>query len=161
MQASEVKVGDRVRVLKYGPFARMEGTVVNRVGGSGDPLFLVEFDTPRVGGHDGYTHYGKLDGVETRWYCDANQLEAVPATKPTVASDLRLTPQAKTVLRHLKKRGSISPAEALIVHGISRLAACIHEIRKRAGYRVATEMRQDEHGHKYASYKLDVPALVH
>lgn len=72
----------------------------------------------------------------------------------SVADDLRLTPQAKTVLRHLKRRGSISPAEALIVHGISRLASCVHEIRK-IGYDVCTDIRHDDHGHKYGTYSFE------
>jgi hypothetical protein len=79
----------------------------------------------------------------------------------TVAADLRLTPQARTVLRHIKTRGHISPAEALIVYGISRLASCIHEIRRRANYVVDCEIRRDAQGHKYANYSLAVPALVH
>jgi hypothetical protein len=41
--------------------------------------------------------------------------------------------------------------EALNVYGIYRLAARIKEIRN-AGYRVLTEMRQDDVGHKYARY---------
>jgi hypothetical protein len=72
----------------------------------------------------------------------------------TIASDLRLTPQAKTVLRHLKKRGSISNMEAMIVYSISRLSSCIHEIRRRAGYNVETVIKKDDHGHKYSHYSL-------
>jgi Helix-turn-helix domain len=73
--------------------------------------------------------------------------------EPSVASDLKLTPQAKTVLLHLKRRGKVSPYEAMMVYGISRLASCIHEIR-RSGYDVFTDMRCDDQGFKYASYKL-------
>ena len=74
-------------------------------------------------------------------------------TNISVANDLRLTPQAKTVLLHLRRKGHVSPAEALIVYGISRLAACIYEIRK-AGYTVDSELRRDAQGHKYTNYKL-------
>lgn len=73
--------------------------------------------------------------------------------QPSVANDLRLKPQAKTILRHLKKCDHISPAQALIVYGISRLAPCIYEIRS-VGYDVITEMKEDAQGHKYASYRL-------
>ncbi len=73
--------------------------------------------------------------------------------EPSIASDLRLTPQAKTILRHLRQGKSISPAEALIVYSISRLASCIHEIRN-IGYMVSTEIRKDTRGHKYARYQL-------
>jgi len=72
---------------------------------------------------------------------------------PTIVDDLRLKPQSKTVLRHLRGMKHISPAEALIVYGISRLAACIYDIRK-VGYDVHCEMRQDAQGHKYANYSL-------
>lgn len=76
------------------------------------------------------------------------------ATKsPSIADDLRLTPQAKTVLSHLKKAGPISPAKALVVYGISRLAACIYEIRG-VGYTVNSMFRRDEGGHKYTKYSL-------
>lgn len=83
---------------------------------------------------------------------------SAPASPPSVMADLRLTPQAKTILGHLKRHPDISPGKALLVYGISRLPSCIHEIRKRAGYDVAREMRKDDQGHKYASYKL---ATVH
>lgn len=73
--------------------------------------------------------------------------------RPSIADDLRLTPQAKTVLSHLKRRKHISPTEALAVYSISRLASCIHEIRK-VGYDVRKEMKQDDRGHRYAKYSL-------
>jgi hypothetical protein len=71
---------------------------------------------------------------------------------PSIAKELRLTPQAKTVLRHLERRGTISPMEALVSYSISRLAACIYEIRHKAGHRVVCDIRRDEQGHKYARY---------
>ena len=43
--------------------------------------------------------------------------------------------------------------EALIVHGIYRLAASVHELR-REGFAVFTTMHQDESGKKYARYHL-------
>ena len=64
--------------------------------------------------------------------------------------ELRLKPQARRVLRHLEK-DSISPLEALMVHGIYRLAASIHEIRKE-GFKVFTTMHKDASGKKYARY---------
>jgi hypothetical protein len=64
--------------------------------------------------------------------------------------ELRLKPQSRRVLRHLEK-DSISPMEALIVHGIYRLAACIHDIRKE-GFNVFTTMHKDASGKKYARY---------
>lgn len=72
---------------------------------------------------------------------------------PTLASDLKLPPQARKILAHLKQGKTITPVEALIVYNIYRLSDCIMKIR-RAGHDVQMEMRQDEQGHKYARYKL-------
>ena len=66
--------------------------------------------------------------------------------------ELRLKPQARKILLHLEK-ASISPMEALIVHGIYRLAASVYELR-REGFKVFTTMHQDESGKKYARYHL-------
>lgn len=66
--------------------------------------------------------------------------------------ELRLKPQARRILRHLEK-DSISPMEALMVHGIYRLSASIHEIRKE-GFNVFTRMHKDASGKKYARYYL-------
>lgn len=72
--------------------------------------------------------------------------------QPTIASDLRLTPQAKTVLTHLRNK-TITPMQAIVTYGIARLASCIHEIR-RAGYTVDTEIEHDERGHRFARYRM-------
>lgn len=66
--------------------------------------------------------------------------------------ELRLKPQARRILRHLEK-DSISPMEALLVHGVYRLSASIHEIR-REGFNVFTKMHTDASGKKYARYYL-------
>jgi hypothetical protein len=73
---------------------------------------------------------------------------------PSLAADLRLTPQARTVLAHLRRRPHITPMEALTVYGIPRLASCIHEIRNRAGYVVITENCKDDEGGRYGRYSL-------
>jgi hypothetical protein len=143
---NKFKVGDRVRTVTSSPWwvVGATGTIEGRDG----TIFLVRFD--------------KGEG-DTSWWTDAADMELLTPTvkTPSVADDLRLTPQAKTVLRHLKTRGNVSPAEALIVYGISRLASCIHEIRRKANYNVNCEIRRDAQGHKYANYSLVVPALVH
>lgn len=84
---------------------------------------------------------------------DSWQERFFEAVAPTIANDLRLKPQTKTVLRHLRKGQHISPMQALVVYSISRLAPCIHDIRK-AGYNVSTEVKRDAQGHKYAQYAL-------
>jgi hypothetical protein len=148
MQATNVfKVGDRVHVetgtclLNLGQDYTVERANIR----DEQPRVWV-----RVRCGDGTTSL--LDYPEA-WF-------SLAKAQPTVASDLKLTPQARTVLSHLKKR-SISPMEAMITYGISRLASCIHEIRKRAGYDVETVVKHDEHGHKYARYSLANAATVH
>lgn len=72
----------------------------------------------------------------------------------TLANDLKLPPQAKTILRHLERGKTITPMESLIVYGIYRLSDCIYKIRN-AGHDVLTVDRQDERGKKYGEYKLN------
>ena len=79
--------------------------------------------------------------------------ELVLAEIPSLANDLRITPQARRVLAYLEKGKPISPMKALVELGISRLASCIHEIRA-AGHVVDRELCRDEGGHKYARYTL-------
>jgi hypothetical protein len=72
---------------------------------------------------------------------------------PSIADELRLKPQARKVLAHLKSRHSISPLEAQNVYGVYRLAASIHELRN-AGFIIETQNKKDAAGHKYARYWL-------
>ncbi len=39
--------------------------------------------------------------------------------------------QAESILRHLRRRGTITPIEALQHYGCFRLAARVHDLRKR------------------------------
>lgn len=77
----------------------------------------------------------------------------------TIVTELNLKPQAKTVLAHLRGDGQrrppkhITPMEAMTVYGISRLAACIRELRV-AGYSIHTMLRHDEAGKGYARYTM-------
>lgn len=64
-----------------------------------------------------------------------------------------MTPQAQKVLKHLKRKKSITPLEAIGVYGIYRLAARIFEIRS-AGHDVITLMNKDEQDRPYARYRL-------
>lgn len=65
-----------------------------------------------------------------------------------------MRPQVQTVLKHLETRQSISPMEALVSYGISRLAPAIWELRE-IGYGIETKMKTDEMGHKYARYYIE------
>lgn len=62
-------------------------------------------------------------------------------------------PVNRTVLKHLLRRKSISPLEALMTYGISRLAPAIHDLRS-AGHTIKSEIRKDAKGHRYARYTL-------
>ena len=72
---------------------------------------------------------------------------------PTLASDLALPPQARIILAHLEAGKEITSAKAMLVYHIARLSDCILKIRD-AGHEVITEMRTDEVGARYASYRL-------
>lgn len=67
--------------------------------------------------------------------------------------ELSLKPQARRVLRHMEKKRSITPLEALGVYGVFRLAAVVHDIRK-AGFNVLTDLHTDANGKRYARYSL-------
>jgi hypothetical protein len=73
--------------------------------------------------------------------------------RPSIATTVGLYPQTRTILRHLEKRGSISPMEALMAYGCTRLAARIHELRE-AGFDISTDLRTDQAGHRYARYRM-------
>lgn len=76
-------------------------------------------------------------------------------SRPSIAGDLRLTPQARTILRHLlRHKHGITPQEALTVYSIPRLASCIHEIRTKGMRDVHMELRHDDQGHRYGRYRL-------
>jgi len=62
--------------------------------------------------------------------------------------------QTEVVLNHLKTVGSISPREALMDHGVSRLAARIHELRLR-GWEINGEFQSNPStGLRYMRYTL-------
>lgn len=138
MQTKDFKTGWTVRTLnELGPHGGNETGVV-----SGTTKYYVMVRYPNFSGD---------------WYHVPSALEVLKPRLPSISDDLRLTPQAKGILAHLKRHAAgISPAEALVAYSVSRLASCIHEIRKRAGYDVKTVVKQDDHGHKYARYSLVV-----
>ena len=63
-----------------------------------------------------------------------------------------LTPQAHTVLNHIRKTGSITQREALMDHSIQCLTKRIQELRDN-GYRVKTTVKKHPiTGQRYARY---------
>lgn len=151
MQSVRFEIGTRVRLLSTYPaehappggFPELTGTIISAHLSS----YGVLWDRLKKG-------WGVASKDHSGWFVDGVHLALLKAP-PTVATDLRLKPQAKTVLRHLRAKGHISPMEALVVYSISRLAACIHDLRK-AGYDVSTVIKQDAQGHGYAQYALVV-----
>lgn len=67
---------------------------------------------------------------------------------------LHLSPQCQTVLRHIKRAGSISPFEAIMDYGITRLSARILDL-KEFGYEFITQIKTNPVTKKrYARYSL-------
>lgn len=64
-----------------------------------------------------------------------------------------MTPQARTILKHLQTGRHITPLEALGVYGVFRLAARIHEI-KGEGIEVETHKCYDVKRKPYSRYSL-------
>lgn len=69
------------------------------------------------------------------------------------ATDIRLSPQCRKILAHLKDGKTITNNESMLVYHVPRLSDVIFKLRE-AGYDVSTSMKEDAVGGKYASYKL-------
>lgn len=65
--------------------------------------------------------------------------------------------QVEQVAAHLEKYGSITSLEAFGLYRITRLASCIHELRK-AGMNIETELVYDGKKH-WAKYKMPLPVV--
>jgi hypothetical protein len=57
------------------------------------------------------------------------------------------------VLNHLLSGRSITQGEATVLGYGTRLAATIHDLKKR-GHTIVTTMKEDLHGNPYAEYSL-------
>lgn len=66
-----------------------------------------------------------------------------------------MTTQKEDVLKHLTAGKTITPAKALTVYGITRLAARIYEL-KRDGHDIISRLKEDEKGRAYAEYRLSI-----
>lgn len=65
-----------------------------------------------------------------------------------------MTPQARTVLRHLVQEGSITPMVAAGIYKVRSLPRRILDL-KEAGVKVERELRKDATGQRYAFYTMD------
>lgn len=64
-----------------------------------------------------------------------------------------MTPQARTVLKHLVKEGSITPMIAAGIYKVRSLPRRILDL-KEAGVQVQRELCKDATGQRYASYSM-------
>ena len=62
-----------------------------------------------------------------------------------------LKPLGGKILAHLRRRGSISPLEAMSTYGTMRLAAQIFDLRE-AGFNIRSVEKTAEDKHKYTRY---------
>ena len=72
---------------------------------------------------------------------------------------MHLSPQAATVLSHLRKVGSITNVEANAVHRIRSLSRRISELGH-AGVQIEKLQRRDLTGQRYVRYQLGRPSAV-
>jgi hypothetical protein len=70
-----------------------------------------------------------------------------------VLTDARGRTQRETVLEHLRRRGTITSYEALLVYKLPRLAARIGELREE-GFDIVSEHKRDLAGARYVEYRL-------
>ncbi len=70
-----------------------------------------------------------------------------------IKSNRRSKNQKHRILDHLRYRKTITPLEAMGCYGIMRLAPRILELRTE-GYKIATTIRTDPMGKRYAQYRL-------
>ena len=67
--------------------------------------------------------------------------------------------QVDQVRRHLEAGKSITPASAMAVYGIFRLASCIEDLRN-SGMEIDTVMKADEMGKQYGEYFKRRPIAI-
>lgn len=70
-----------------------------------------------------------------------------------------MTTQADRIRKHLTDGKAITPGQAMLVYGISRLAAVV-EVLRLEGLDIAMVQKRDEAGKKYGEYKLAKPITV-
>jgi hypothetical protein len=78
-----------------------------------------------------------------------NAVTSLLTSRDTREDDLK--PLGATILKHLRKRRSISPLEAMNTYGTMRLAAQIFDLRE-AGFSINSVEKRAEDGQKYTRY---------
>lgn len=155
---SELKAGDRVMVLasrmtkQLGQIATIKGE---------EYLLYMSFDR-----HDDdlgwYGYHGDWYFGGEEYNLKVVKISGEPAVtketitlgvKPSIADDLRLKPQARRVLSHLKSGHALTHLEAQAVYGIWSLSSRVSEL-KSVGYKVKRQLKNDAMGKRYASYSM-------
>lgn len=62
--------------------------------------------------------------------------------------------QKEQILRHLKKRTTITPLEAFHLYGIYRLSEYVRQLREE-GHNITTSMKNAPNGKRYGEYKME------
>lgn len=68
--------------------------------------------------------------------------------------------QADQIKRHLETGKAITPAQSMLVYGISRLSSVIQRLRLK-GMDIVTVPKVDEMGRQYGEYKLAAEVKLH
>lgn len=68
---------------------------------------------------------------------------------------MKLSPQAKIVLKHLLSVGSITAVEASAVHRIRSLSRRVTELDQVGGYLIQKEHKRDVVGQRYVKYSVN------
>jgi len=71
-----------------------------------------------------------------------------------------MTTQVSRVRAHLDAGKSITPAHAMTVYGIFRLASVIEDLRN-SGMEIDMVLKYDEVGKQYGEYRMRTPITVH
>lgn len=145
----DFKIGDKVLVGPDGLIgvkaaAGKIGVVLAQL----SEAYLIQFS-------DRIQHDNDADWKKDKWYGSANNLSLTsgpvsPSKRATQRASYRLN---QAILKHLESGKSISPMEALVVHGCLRLAAAICDLRQ-VGHNIKTDIHRDSNGKQYARYSL-------
>lgn len=144
----DFNIGDRVIVgpeglLSVKAAAGKTGVVLERW----NNVYLIQFS-------DLIRHDTSASWKRDKWFANAHNLSLATTIVPTKRAMSRASYRLnQAILKHLESGKSISPMEALVVHGCLRLAAAICDLRQ-AGHAIKTDIHRDSNGKQYARYSL-------
>lgn len=74
---------------------------------------------------------------------------------------VKLSPQAREVLRAIERLGSITPVEASAILKVRSLTARITEIDRKTNVNITREWKTDGEGQRYMRYSLQPNEIAH